>query len=288
MPESVSAPVCALGASSRSSSSSDSVVSPTGSAVASSSTTSTSTGSSASTFFSGRTLRTAMALTARAASLSSSLGSLAITPVDSSSSSSSSSSMSSRRKSGSLRWPAAGPVRRSSLAAFPFRTRVARATSLVRLTTSRLLISIGTRTNSHSTTSPIHNTDWGMLGISACSFLRALRASTSKPQVKARLAIYARYEARRYQLHTCNSTGASITGPNSHISLSNLTANRCLLPRKPRKRLRSAPARAGTRVRPSWRCRNVPASRRQTPAPLRRSSPPASGPARHRRRRGSA
>lgn len=48
-------------------------------------------------------------------------------------------------------------------------TRVAKATSLVRRTASRLLISMGTSTNSQSTTSDIHNNDCGMLGMMTCS-----------------------------------------------------------------------------------------------------------------------
>ena len=47
------------------------------------------------------------------------------------------------------------------------RTRVARATSLVRRTVSRRLMSIGTSTNSQSTTGRSHNGDWGMLGMVA-------------------------------------------------------------------------------------------------------------------------
>jgi hypothetical protein len=47
---------------------------------------------------------------------------------------------------------------------------VANATSLVRRTASRLLISIGTSTNSQSTTREIHNNDCGMLGMMTCSF----------------------------------------------------------------------------------------------------------------------
>ena len=51
-------------------------------------------------------------------------------------------------------------------------TRVANATSLVRRTASRLLTSMGTSTNSQSTTSDIHNNDCGMLGMVTRSFPR--------------------------------------------------------------------------------------------------------------------
>ena len=59
----------------------------------------------------------------------------------------------------------------SSRAARPvLSTRVASATSLVRRTASRLLISIGTSTKSQSTTREIHSRDWGMLGMTPAPF----------------------------------------------------------------------------------------------------------------------
>ncbi len=61
-------------------------------------------------------------------------------------------------------------------------TRVANATSLVRRTVSRLLMSIGTSTNSQSTTSEIHSNDWGMLGMTACSFPLQARSGELRNQ----------------------------------------------------------------------------------------------------------
>ena len=86
-----------------------------------------------------------------------------------SASSMSSNSSASGRQSGSCRCPVAGPPRfiRRDLAPL-LRTRVARATSLVRRTVSRLLMSMGTRTNSQSTTRRIQSNDWGCL---ACGLL---------------------------------------------------------------------------------------------------------------------
>ncbi len=71
------------------------------------------------------------------------------------------------------------PLRLSSRDLAPLlSTRVASATSLVRRTASRLLMSIGTNTNSQSTTSEIQSNDWGMLGMVACSFPVQARSVT--------------------------------------------------------------------------------------------------------------
>jgi len=65
--------------------------------------------------------------------------------------------------------------------AAPLRTRVASATSLVRRTASRLLISIGTSTNSQSTTSEIQRRDCGTLGMSPAPFTVRLGPCSARP-----------------------------------------------------------------------------------------------------------
>jgi hypothetical protein len=56
----------------------------------------------------------------------------------------------------------------------------------VRRTVSRLLMSMGTSTNSQSTTSEIQSNDWGMLGMAASSF--PLQARSPDQRIRVRRA----------------------------------------------------------------------------------------------------